>query len=80
MDFTDEMAWIESPEFVLGEYIYMGMAKLKEKTVCVSIGYKIDYCYKKGKQFAKLCTDLNFYKINKVRVGELEQCEEFYLN
>ena len=70
--------------FKLGEYLYMGMAKLngKDNTVCISVGYKIDYCIKKGKQFVKLNkapNSLVFYKINKVKIGELESCEDFKL-
>ena len=31
----------------LGDYIYMGMGKCKEQTVCMSVADKIDYCIKK---------------------------------
>lgn len=73
-----ELCLYSNPDFKLGEYIYMGMAKLKGKTVVISIAYKIDYCITKARQFEKL-TDNNlvFYKINKVKVGELEAMASF---
>ncbi len=78
--FKDEMNEINSPDFKLGEYIYMGMAKCNAETVVISVAYKIDYCYKKAIEFESLDNNIIFYKINKVRVGELEQCKEFYIN
>lgn len=77
--FNEEMNEIRSTGFKLGEYIYMGMAKIKGQTVCISVGYKIDYCYNKAMQFQELCSDVFFYKINKVKVGELEKCKEFLI-
>ena len=79
-----EITLCKKEDFKVGEYLYMGMAKLngKDNTVCISVGYKIDYCIKKGKQFVKLNkapNNLVFYKINKVKIGELESCEEFKL-
>jgi len=56
-------------DFRLGEYIYMGMGLVGEHRVCISVGYKIEYCIKKAKQFAEAD--------NKVKVGELEPCERF---
>jgi hypothetical protein len=62
----------------LGDYIYMGMGKCKEQTVCMSVAYKIDYCIKKAKQFEELVGgEVRFYKINKVKVGELTAKESF---
>ena len=62
----------------LGAYIYMGMGKCKEQTVCMSVAYKIDYCIKKAKQFEELVGgEVKFYKVNKVKVGELEAQESF---
>ena len=56
----------------------MGMGKCKEQTVCMSVAYKIDYCIKKAKQFEELVGgEVMFYKINKVKVGELEAKESF---
>ena len=56
-------------DFRLGEYIYMGMGLVGEHRVCISVGYKIEYCIKKAKQFAE--ADPN------EKVGELEACEKF---
>ncbi len=62
----------------LGDCIYMGMGKCKEQTVCMSVAYKIDYCIKKAKQFEELVGgEVTFYKVNKVKVGELEAQESF---
>ena len=62
----------------LGDYIYMGMGKCKEQTVSMSVAYKIDYCIKKAKQFEELVGgEVKFYKVNKVKVGELEAQESF---
>ena len=56
----------------------MGMGKCKEETVCMSVAYKIDYCIKKAKQFEELVGgEVKFYKVNKVKVGELEAQESF---
>ena len=56
----------------------MGMGKCKEQTVCMSVAYKIDYCIKKAKQFEELVGgEVKFYKVNKVKVGELEAQESF---
>ena len=62
----------------LGDYIYMGMGKRKEQTVCMSVAYKIDYCIKKAKQFEELVGgEVRFYKVNKVKIGKLEAQESF---
>ena len=56
----------------------MGMGKCKEQTVCMSVAYKIDYCIKKAKQFEELVGgEVRFYKVNKVKIGELEAQESF---
>lgn len=60
-------------EIKLGEYIYMGMGKCNSRTVCMSVAYKIDYCVKKAIQFETASNGTAmFYKINKVKVGQLE--------
>ncbi len=67
-----------SEEQKLGEYIYMGMGKCNDETVCMSVAYKIDYCIKKAKKFEELSGGVaKFYKINKVKVGELVAVESF---
>ena len=64
-------------DFRLGEYIYMGMGLVDEHRVCISVGYKIEYCIKKAKQFEEADSNVKFTHVNKVRVGELEACEKF---
>lgn len=59
----------------LGEYIYMGMGKVKANghRVCMSVAYKIDYCVKKALQFERAVEYAVVYdKVNKVKVGNLE--------
>ena len=69
-----EIDYIKSKDFKLGEFIYMGMGVVKGNNheVCLSVGYKIDYCIKKAKQFEGSDTH-----VNKVRVGELKKMDEF---
>lgn len=67
------MSFREPPPHELGEYIFMGMAKCNGHTVCVSVGYNLDYAVKKAAQFEKLASGcFTFYKTNVVRVGDLE--------
>ena len=40
-------------DFRLGEYIYMGMGLVDEHRVCISVGYKIEYCIKKQNNLRK---------------------------
>jgi hypothetical protein len=46
-EIIDEVQFTRSENFHLGEFIYMGMGKVKEQTVCIAVAYKIDYCIKK---------------------------------
>jgi len=75
--FKNELNKANEPDFKLGEYIYMGMAKCNSKTVVISVAYKIDYCYKKAIEFESIDNNVIFYKINKVKVGELVHEQEF---
>ena len=50
-EIIDEVQFTRSENFHLGEFIYMGMGKVKEQTVCIAVAYKIDYCIKKALQF-----------------------------
>jgi hypothetical protein len=59
----------------LGEYIYMGMGRVKENNhrVCMSVAYKLDYCVKKAVQFERATGYVVVWeKVNKVKVGNLE--------
>lgn len=76
-EIQDELVWINSSEFKLGEYIYMGMGKLRGRTVCISTAYKIDYCMKKALQFIEEDSNVMFDHINKIRIGQLEPCQRF---
>lgn len=70
-----------SPDFQLGEHIYMGMGLVNDHRVCLSVAYKIDYCYKKAQQFVAQAPDtVAFTHINKVKVGETQACRRFELN
>ena len=74
-----ELTHINSPEFKLGEYIYMGMGVVAGHTVCLSVAYKIDYCIRKAYQFEFYDNNVKFTHINKVKVGELTATEKFEL-
>ncbi len=76
----NEIEISRSEGFKLGEFIYMGMAKVQEKRVCISVAYKIDYCIKKAQQFAEADENVKFTHINKVKIGELMRCQKFELN
>lgn len=79
-EIIDEVQYTRSEEFRLGEYIYMGMGKVKAQTVCLSVAYKIDYCIKKALQFEEVDGNVTFTHVNKVKVGELERCRKFDWN
>lgn len=79
--FKEELDYINSPEFKLGEYIYIGMGLTSKgglQKVCMSVGYKIDYAFKKACQFEQHCEGhVSFCSINKVKIGDLTKCKEF---
>jgi hypothetical protein len=78
--FKEELEYINSEEFKLGEYLYMGMGTATSdntQKVCLSVGYKIDYAFRKAIQFEQLNSDVVFRCINKVKVGELVKSKEF---
>ncbi|MBS9774988.1 MAG: hypothetical protein KGV59_07545 [Tenacibaculum sp.] len=75
-----EMNFVNDKDYKLGTFIYMGMGKCAEKTVCMSVAYKIDYCERKALEFEKATNGLaKFTHINKVKVGELSAIEKFVL-
>ena len=53
-EIQQELDYISSSQFKLGEYIYMGMGKVGDHEVCMSVGYKIDYAIKKARQFEEV--------------------------
>jgi hypothetical protein len=80
MTYSKELELIKHKDFILGEYIYMGMGKCNNTTVCMSVAYKIDYCIKKAQEFEATSNDtVVFYKINKIKIGELEKCDSLLL-
>jgi len=83
----NELDYINSKDFKLGEYIYMGMAELNGVLVCVSTGYKIDYCFKKMEEFKEniqssgdFGVKFKLLRINKIKVGETTKCQDFNIN
>lgn len=72
-----EIEWINSNEFKIGRYIYMGMGKLGGRTVCIAVAYKIDHCIRKAWQFAVEDGNISFDHIIKVKAGELAPCVRF---
>lgn len=76
-EIQQELDYIKSDEFRLGEYIYLGMGKVGDHEVCMSVGYKIDYALKKAKQFEEADPNVKLTHINKVKVGKLVKDRRF---
>ena len=76
-EIQQELDYIKSDEFRLGEYIYLGMGKVGDHEVCLSVGYKIDYALKKAKQFEEADLNVKLTHINKVKVGKLVKEKRF---
>tara|TARA_B100001059_G_scaffold125352_1_gene125346 strand:- start:98 stop:436 length:339 start_codon:yes stop_codon:yes gene_type:complete len=72
LNIKNEMKLVEKENYKLGTYLYMGMGKIKDKIVCLSVAYKIDYCIKKAREFTELIDELKFIKVNKIKIGELK--------
>lgn len=78
-DIQEEMDYINSSDFKLGEFIYMGMGESNGHKICLSVAYKIDYCIKKAKQHVDYSIGPVFTHISKVKVGDLKHCGKFVL-
>ncbi len=78
-EIINEVQYIKSENFHLGEYLYMGMGITNEHRVCLAVAYKIDYCIKKARQFEEANGNVTFTHINKVKVGELIRHKKFDL-
>ena len=76
-EIEQELNYIKSSEFKLGEYIYMGMGLAGDHEVCMSVGYKIDYAIKKARQFEEADPNVKLTHINKVKVGKLVKDKRF---
>ncbi|MDD3771019.1 MAG: hypothetical protein PHC38_00015 [Weeksellaceae bacterium] len=73
-----EIEFNQQADYKLGSYLYMGMAFKKNKKVCISIGYTLNYCIKKADEYLNLDSDLSFCHISKIITGEKIACEKFY--
>lgn len=73
---NDELLWLESPEFVLGEHIYLGMIKTAAGQVAVvSVGYKPDYAARKLRenlQALQPASPIVARYLRKIRVGDTD--------
>ena len=78
-EIEQELDYIKSSEFKLGEYIYMGMGLAGDHEVCMSVGYKIDYTIKKARQFEEADPNVKLTHINKVKIGKLVKDKTFEL-
>lgn len=76
-EIQQELEYIKSDKFRLGEFIYMGMGYVGDHEVCMSVGYKIDYALKKAKQFEEADPNVKLTHINKVKVGKLVKDKRF---
>lgn len=76
-EIQQELDYIASSQFKLGEFIYMGMGKVGDHEVCISVGYKIDYALKKARQFEEVDPNVKLTHINKIKVGKLVKDKRF---
>lgn len=78
LNLSDEIALIDSPDFELGKYIYLGQVRTEDgATAVVSVAYKANYAARKLKenlQTLKPCTKIVQCYLRKVRVGETDDC------
>ena len=81
MTYSEELELTKQKDFILGEYIYMGMGKCNGVTVCMSVAYKIDYCVRKARGFEDNANGIViFCKVNKIKAGESEKCDELIMS
>lgn len=78
LNLSDEIALIDSPDFELGKYIYLGQVRTEDgATAVVSVVYKANYAARKLKenlQVLKPGTKIVQCYLRKVRVGETDDC------
>lgn len=78
LNLSDEIALIDSPDFELGKYIYLGQVRTEDgATAVVSVAYKANYATRKLKenlQVLKPGTKIVQCYLRKVRVGETDDC------
>ncbi len=76
----NEIALNQQNNVKTGSNLYLGMAKIKGKKVCIAVAYNIQYCIKKIDQFTALAPHINFLHISKVKTGALKACCKFYID
>lgn len=84
LNLSDEIALIDSPDFELGKYIYLGQVRTEDgATAVVSVAYKANYATRKLKenlQTLKPGTKIVQCYLRKVRVGETDDCGKIPLD
>ena len=84
LNLSDEIALIDSPDFELGKYIYLGQVRTEDDaTAVVSVAYKANYAARKLKenlQTLKPGTKIVQCYLRKVRVGETDDCGRILLD
>ncbi|MFV0540060.1 MAG: hypothetical protein ACK5MZ_02330 [Aestuariibaculum sp.] len=76
----NEIAQNEQENYKLGSNLYLGMAQIKDKKVCIAVAYKIKYCIKKIDQFIALEPNVSFSHISKIKTGETKANSKFYVD
>ena len=78
LNLSDEIALIDSLDFELGKYIYLGQVRTEDgATAVVSVAYKANYAARKLKenlQTLKPGIKIVQCYLRKVRVGETDDC------
>lgn len=78
LNLSDEIALIDSPDFELGKYIYLGQVRTEDgATAVVSVAYKANYAARKLKENLQVLnpgTKIVQCYLRKVRVGETDDC------
>lgn len=84
LDFAEEMAAIDGPDFVLGQYLYLGQVKTADgKTALLSAAYKPNYALRKMQENAaalRIQADIAQCYLRKIRVGETDDCGKIMLD
>ena len=84
LNLDDELAYVASADFVLGQYIYLGQVKTGDgKTVVLSVAYKPDYAVKKLKENLAILQPgarIRECYLRKIRVGETDDCGKIPLD
>lgn len=83
LSYREEMLAADAPDFVLGEYLYLGQIKMADgKTAVVSVGYKPMYAARKLQENLALLqsqADIRERYLRKIRVGETDDCGKILL-